>query len=90
METFRPDLLAGKTAFIAGGSSGINLGIAHGFAAAGAKVAIISRKPEKVEYLDMGQLRPMTRAQKRYSDYLNVADLYGSFHAYLMRPRAEQ
>ena len=49
METFTPGLLAGKTAFIAGGSSGINLGIAHGLAAAGAKVAIISRKPEKVE-----------------------------------------
>ena len=49
METFRPGLLTGKTAFVAGGSSGINLGIAHGLAAAGAKVAIISRKPEKVE-----------------------------------------
>jgi NAD(P)-dependent dehydrogenase (short-subunit alcohol dehydrogenase family) len=49
MDTFRPGLLAGKTAFIAGGSSGINLGIAHGLAAAGARVAIISRKPEKVE-----------------------------------------
>jgi NAD(P)-dependent dehydrogenase (short-subunit alcohol dehydrogenase family) len=49
METFTPDLLAGKTAFIAGGSSGINLGIAHGLAKAGARVAIISRKIEKVE-----------------------------------------
>jgi NAD(P)-dependent dehydrogenase (short-subunit alcohol dehydrogenase family) len=49
METFTPGLLAGKTAFIAGGSSGINLGIAHGLATAGARVAIISRKPEKVE-----------------------------------------
>jgi NAD(P)-dependent dehydrogenase (short-subunit alcohol dehydrogenase family) len=49
MATFTPGLLAGKTAFIAGGSSGINLGIAHGLAAAGAKIAIISRKIEKVE-----------------------------------------
>jgi NAD(P)-dependent dehydrogenase (short-subunit alcohol dehydrogenase family) len=49
METFTPGLLAGKTAFIAGGSSGINLGIAHGLGAAGARIAIISRKPEKVE-----------------------------------------
>jgi NAD(P)-dependent dehydrogenase (short-subunit alcohol dehydrogenase family) len=49
METFTPGLLAGKTAFIAGGSSGINLGIAHGLGAAGARLAIISRKPEKVE-----------------------------------------
>jgi NAD(P)-dependent dehydrogenase (short-subunit alcohol dehydrogenase family) len=49
MATFAPNLLAGKTAFIAGGSSGINLGIAHGLAAAGAKVAIISRKQDKVD-----------------------------------------
>lgn len=49
MATFTPGLLNGKTAFIAGGSSGINLGIAHGLAAAGARIAIISRKIEKVE-----------------------------------------
>lgn len=47
--TFTDGLLAGKTAFIAGGSSGINLGIAHGLAAAGARIAIISRKLDKVE-----------------------------------------
>ena len=49
MATFTPGLLNGKTAFIAGGSSGINLGIAHGLAAAGARIAIISRKIEKIE-----------------------------------------
>ncbi|MEP6869618.1 MAG: short-chain dehydrogenase, partial [Novosphingobium sp.] len=31
-------ILAGKIAFVAGGSSGINLGVAHSFAQAGAKV----------------------------------------------------
>jgi NAD(P)-dependent dehydrogenase (short-subunit alcohol dehydrogenase family) len=41
--------LAGKTAFVAGGSSGINLGIAKRFAAAGANVVLISRSPEKIE-----------------------------------------
>ena len=41
--------LAGKVAFVAGGSSGINLGIAKRFAAAGAKVAIIRRSAEKIE-----------------------------------------
>lgn len=49
MTTFTDGLLAGKTAFIAGGSSGINLGIAHGLAAAGARIAIISRKIDKVD-----------------------------------------
>jgi len=40
--------LAGKVAFIAGASSGINLGIAKRMAAAGAKVALISRSEEKI------------------------------------------
>jgi NAD(P)-dependent dehydrogenase (short-subunit alcohol dehydrogenase family) len=38
-----------KTVFIAGGTSGINLGIAQGFAAAGAKLAVLSRSQEKVD-----------------------------------------
>jgi len=41
--------LDGKVAFVAGGSSGINLGVALGFAEAGAKVALISRSSEKIE-----------------------------------------
>ncbi len=40
---------AGKTVFISGGTSGINLGIAEGFAAAGAKVFVISRSQDKVD-----------------------------------------
>ena len=40
---------AGQAVFVAGGTSGINLGIALGFARAGARVAVMSRSPEKVE-----------------------------------------
>ena len=40
---------SGKTVFIAGGTSGINLGVAHAFARAGAKLAVISRKQDKVD-----------------------------------------
>lgn len=39
----------GKTVFVAGGSSGINLGIAEAFAARGANVAIASRSQERVD-----------------------------------------
>ena len=39
---------AGRTVFVAGGTSGINLGVALGFARAGAAVFVISRKPGKV------------------------------------------
>ena len=38
----------GKAVFVAGGSSGINLGIAKAFAASGAHVAIVSRSQERV------------------------------------------
>jgi NAD(P)-dependent dehydrogenase (short-subunit alcohol dehydrogenase family) len=48
-DVFRPDLLAGRTAFLAGATSGINLAIAQRFVELGAQVYVISRKPEKVE-----------------------------------------
>lgn len=40
---------AGKTVFVSGGTSGINLGIARHFARCGARVFVISRDPAKVE-----------------------------------------
>ncbi len=44
---FRDGLFAGKVAFVAGGTSGINLGIAKRLGELGAKVAILGRNPEK-------------------------------------------
>jgi NAD(P)-dependent dehydrogenase (short-subunit alcohol dehydrogenase family) len=39
----------GRTAFVAGGTSGINLGIAEAFAEAGATLAVLSRSQEKID-----------------------------------------
>jgi NAD(P)-dependent dehydrogenase (short-subunit alcohol dehydrogenase family) len=39
---------SGKSVFIAGGTSGINLGIAQAFARSGARVAVLSRSADKV------------------------------------------
>ena len=47
MTSFRDNLLAGKTAFVAGGTSSINLGIAKRFAELGARVAVAGRDPDK-------------------------------------------
>lgn len=49
MDAFRDGVLDGKVAYVAGGSSGINLGIAQRLAQQGAAVAIISRSGDKVE-----------------------------------------
>ncbi len=46
---FRPDLLAGKVALVTGGGTGIGFGIASCLAAAGASVALASRKPEHLQ-----------------------------------------
>jgi len=47
-EIFRQDLFRGKTAFLAGATSGINLAIAERMAALGANVFVISRDSAKV------------------------------------------
>lgn len=48
MDIFKEQAFAGKVVFVAGGSSGINLGIAQRFAELGAKVGLISRNQERV------------------------------------------
>jgi NAD(P)-dependent dehydrogenase (short-subunit alcohol dehydrogenase family) len=49
MSAFAQDALAGKLAFVAGGTSGINLGIAQRLAAHGATVVVVGRNPEKAQ-----------------------------------------
>jgi NAD(P)-dependent dehydrogenase (short-subunit alcohol dehydrogenase family) len=46
---FTRDLYRGKTVFVTGGGSGINLGVAKNFAALGANVAICGRTQEKLD-----------------------------------------
>ena len=46
---FSKDLFRGKTIFITGGGSGINLGIARNFAALGADLGIVGRSQDKLD-----------------------------------------
>lgn len=47
MSAFREGLFEGRSVFVAGGTSGINLGIARRFADLGARVAVVGRDPAK-------------------------------------------
>lgn len=48
-QCFAPDLFAGKTVFVTGGGSGINLGVAKSFAQLGADLAICGRTQDKLD-----------------------------------------
>ena len=48
MDLFREGAYKGRTVFVAGGSSGINLGIAQRFGEMGANIALISRSEERI------------------------------------------
>ena len=50
MTAFKDDLFVGKTVFVAGGTSGINLGIARRLGELGAKVAVAGRNPDKATH----------------------------------------
>ena len=49
---------SGRTVFVSGGTSGINLGIADAYAAAGARVAVMSRNPDRVVTAQAQLARP--------------------------------
>lgn len=49
VSVFQPGLLSGRVALVTGGGTGIGFGIASSLAAAGAEVAIASRKPDHLE-----------------------------------------
>lgn len=74
----------GRTVFVAGGSSGINLGIADAFARHGASVAILSRSQERIDTA-LAQLRAHRGAAEGYSadvrDATAVADALRLAHA---------
>lgn len=83
MNVFVPGLLKGRSAFVAGGTSGINLAIAEAFAQAGAQVAVLSRKQDKVDAA-VAQLSQSGSARGYAADvrdYAAVEAALKAFHA---------
>ena len=81
MSVFKEGLYQGKTVFITGGSSGINLGLAHAFGAAGAKVAINGRKADKLEAAVKGLREKGVRAEGYAADVRDFAAVNGAIEA---------
>lgn len=82
--TFVADLLAGKTAFVAGGTSGINLAIARGLATYGARVGVFSRNPDRVAQAtaELQAIRAdATGHVGDVRDYASVEQALAAFHA---------
>jgi NAD(P)-dependent dehydrogenase (short-subunit alcohol dehydrogenase family) len=67
-----------RVVFIAGGTSGINLGIAHVFARRGAHIAVISRSPEKVAAATIELKEHGTKVFGAAADVRDVAALSGA------------
>jgi NAD(P)-dependent dehydrogenase (short-subunit alcohol dehydrogenase family) len=73
MTVFREGLFKDKVVFVTGGSSGINLGIAQAFGAAGARVAINGRKPDKLDAAVKGLRAQGVRAEGYVADVRDYA-----------------
>ena len=75
---------ADKPVMVFGGTTGINLGIAEAFAAAGARVAVASRKPENVDAAvdRIGGSRDKARGfVADVRDFDSVAAAFATLHA---------
>lgn len=75
---------SGRTVFVSGGTSGINLGIADAYAQAGARVAVMSRNAERVEAARAQLARHGGEAMGLVGDvrdYAGVQQVLASVHA---------
>lgn len=78
------ELFAGKTVFVTGGGSGINLGVARNFAVLGAHIAICGRTQEKLDAA-AAELRALNahvsgKVLPVAADVRDYAALEGAFH----------
>ncbi len=78
---FPETLFQGKVAFVTGGGSGINLGIARTFAALGANVGICGRTQEKLDHAAAGLRELGAEVVAQAADVRDYAALERALHA---------
>jgi NAD(P)-dependent dehydrogenase (short-subunit alcohol dehydrogenase family) len=76
---FADDAFEGKTVFVTGGGSGINLGIARNFAALGANIAICGRGQEKLDVAAEGLRALGAKVCAIAADVRDIAALQAAF-----------
>jgi NAD(P)-dependent dehydrogenase (short-subunit alcohol dehydrogenase family) len=83
MSIFVPRLLEGRNAFVAGGTSGINLAIAEALVMAGARVAVLSRRQDKVDaaVAQLSRHGPASGYAADVRDFAAVDAALGAFHS---------
>lgn len=80
---FAHNLFQGKTAFFAGATSGIGLGIAQRFAALGASVALFGRSREKLDAALATISTPAIGSTGDVRDYASIHDALAAAHQQL-------
>jgi NAD(P)-dependent dehydrogenase (short-subunit alcohol dehydrogenase family) len=78
---FPTDLFKGKTVFVTGGGSGINLGIAKGFAMLGANVAICGRTQAKLDSAGAELTALGAKVSARAADVRKPEELHAALSA---------
>ena len=76
---------SGRNVFVFGGTSGINLGIAESFVAAGATVGVASRKQDKVDAAVVRLSRPGAPASGYSLDVRNAEAVADALAAFVQR-----
>lgn len=79
MDAFKHNVLTGKTAFIVGASSDINLGIAQNFAQQGTKMVSVNRTEEKIAAASAGIVKAGGDALGIAADARDFAALDAAF-----------
>jgi NAD(P)-dependent dehydrogenase (short-subunit alcohol dehydrogenase family) len=79
-DIFRPGLMEGRTAYVAGGTSGINWGIAARFAQLGARVVVVGRDAERAAAA-AARIGPTDRALGLAADVRDAAAVRASQEA---------